>query len=294
MAFPSWPATSRSSASAARPPRRSAVSVTDDIERVDILKDAAATAIYGSRGSNGVVIITTKRGVEGKATVTFNSYVGTQSASKRLDLLNSSEYLEIFSESALNDGYDLADPDDDLDHNFFGEPGVADSLNTDWQSAILRSAPGEQRRAGREWRRRSASLSPGRDLVRPVRHRHPVGLSANRRAAQSRFQPDRAAGAQHLAGGVRATTTIGSRATATSKASSPTRSASRHSLPIRLANGDFAGPDDDLVYVNPVALAALNPVTSPLDQHSRQRRRRVCGSSRRFSTPAGWESTWST
>ena len=60
----------------------------DEIESVDILKDAAATAIYGSRGSNGVVMITTKRGVAGRTNVTFNSYVGTQSASRRLALLN--------------------------------------------------------------------------------------------------------------------------------------------------------------------------------------------------------------
>ena len=56
----------------------------DEVETVDILKDAAAAAIYGSRGSNGVVLITTKRGTPGRTNVTFNSYVGTQSASRRL------------------------------------------------------------------------------------------------------------------------------------------------------------------------------------------------------------------
>ena len=78
----------------------------DDIDHVDILKDAAATAIYGSRGSNGVVVITTKRGLEGKTSVTFNSYIGSQSASKRVSLLTGPEYQEFFQESAINDGVD--------------------------------------------------------------------------------------------------------------------------------------------------------------------------------------------
>ena len=50
----------------------------DEIASIDILKDAAAAAIYGSRGSNGVVMITTKRGAAGRTNVTFNSYIGTQ------------------------------------------------------------------------------------------------------------------------------------------------------------------------------------------------------------------------
>ncbi|HEU4474304.1 MAG TPA: TonB-dependent receptor plug domain-containing protein, partial [Gemmatimonadales bacterium] len=104
----------------------------DEVESVDVLKDAAAAAIYGSRGSNGVVLITTKRGAIGRTNVTFNSYVGTQSAAKRLELLNSTEYLEFFNESAFNDGYG---------ENFYGEIGVADSVSSDWQDAVLRSAP---------------------------------------------------------------------------------------------------------------------------------------------------------
>ena len=113
---------------------------TDDIERVDILKDAAATAIYGSRGSNGVVVITTKRGLEGKATVTFNSY----SAPSRPPSGSICSTLPIPGDLPRERGqrrFDLTDPDNGLDPNYFGEPGVADSLNTDWQSAILRSAP---------------------------------------------------------------------------------------------------------------------------------------------------------
>ncbi len=104
----------------------------DEIETIDVLKDAAASAIYGSRGSNGVVMITTKRGSLGKPVVSFNAYAGTQSPSKRLKLLNSTQYITYMNEAASNDGYG---PD------YFGPVGVADSINTNWQDQVLRSAP---------------------------------------------------------------------------------------------------------------------------------------------------------
>ncbi|HWA15658.1 MAG TPA: TonB-dependent receptor plug domain-containing protein, partial [Gemmatimonadales bacterium] len=102
---------------------------TEDIASIDVLKDAAAASIYGSRGSNGVVLITTKRGQAGRSSITFNSYVGTQKVSKRVDMLTGDEYLEYMREAAVNDGYD---PDD-----YFPESGA----NTDWQNAIFRNAP---------------------------------------------------------------------------------------------------------------------------------------------------------
>lgn len=102
---------------------------TEDIASIDVLKDAAAASIYGSRGSNGVVLITTKRGQVGKSQVSFNAYYGTQSVSKKLDLMNGPEYLEYFREAAANDG---EDPDD-----WFPATGA----NTDWQDQVFRRAP---------------------------------------------------------------------------------------------------------------------------------------------------------
>lgn len=63
-----------------------------DITSMDILKDASATAIYGSRGANGVIIITTKRGVKGESTISYNAYVGWQQMPKKLDLLDLRQY----------------------------------------------------------------------------------------------------------------------------------------------------------------------------------------------------------
>ncbi|MCW3786883.1 SusC/RagA family TonB-linked outer membrane protein [Plebeiibacterium sediminum] len=66
----------------------------NDIETIQVLKDAAAASIYGSRGSNGVVIITTKKGKSGKPTISFNSYVGINKTAKKLDVLSSEEWVE--------------------------------------------------------------------------------------------------------------------------------------------------------------------------------------------------------
>ena len=63
-----------------------------DIESMEILKDASATAIYGSRGANGVVLITTKRGKSGKTNVSYDGYVGFQKLAKKLDMMNASEW----------------------------------------------------------------------------------------------------------------------------------------------------------------------------------------------------------
>ena len=71
----------------------------DDIESLEVLKDASATAIYGSRGSNGVILITTKRGKEGKARISFESYVSFQSPSRLISVLNGSEYADFVNEA---------------------------------------------------------------------------------------------------------------------------------------------------------------------------------------------------
>lgn len=66
----------------------------DDIQSIEVLKDAASAAIYGSRGSNGVVIVTTKRGKSGKPTVTFSGSFGWQTAEKKLDIMTAKEWME--------------------------------------------------------------------------------------------------------------------------------------------------------------------------------------------------------
>lgn len=74
----------------------------NDVESIEVLKDASSAAIYGSRGSNGVVLITTKKGQEGKATVTYNGYYGWQTVSKKIDMLNAYEYADLVKDARNN------------------------------------------------------------------------------------------------------------------------------------------------------------------------------------------------
>lgn len=98
-----------------------------DIESIEVLKDASATAIYGNRGANGVIIITTKRGSIGKkAIVTFDSYYGSQDLTKKLDLVNASEFAQMYNELTKSKYYENPEA--------LGE-------GTDWQDVIFRTAP---------------------------------------------------------------------------------------------------------------------------------------------------------
>lgn len=103
-----------------------------DIVSMDILKDASATAIYGSRASNGVIMITTKRGQAGNATVTYDGYVGWQEMPKKYDMLNLREYAmhHNYRANELN----LLDPS-----SAFVRPELLGE-GTDWQDELFRKA----------------------------------------------------------------------------------------------------------------------------------------------------------
>jgi TonB-linked SusC/RagA family outer membrane protein len=104
----------------------------NDIQSIEVLKDASATAIYGSRGANGVVLITTKRGDPGETIVDFNSTVGIQQPAKTLDLLNGQQFATLVNESRVNQGLDPFFSESEI--NSFGE-------GTDWQKELFESAP---------------------------------------------------------------------------------------------------------------------------------------------------------
>lgn len=75
-----------------------------DIESIDVLKDAASAAIYGAQAANGVVLITTKQGKEGRAKVTFDGYYGWQNAPRKIKMLNADQYRMIMDEQNINSG----------------------------------------------------------------------------------------------------------------------------------------------------------------------------------------------
>ncbi|MDX9883884.1 MAG: TonB-dependent receptor [Prolixibacteraceae bacterium] len=93
----------------------------DDIVSIDVLKDASATAIYGSRAANGVIIITTKKGESGKQLISYNSYVGVETVSNSIDMMSGLEYRKYMADNGLS-----INPEDDM------------GVNTNWQDELTR------------------------------------------------------------------------------------------------------------------------------------------------------------
>lgn len=103
----------------------------NDIESYDILKDGAATAIYGSRAANGVILITTKRGKTGDAKVTYDSWFALATPSKKFDLLNAEQFVEIANEKFRNAG--------GTDRAFLQKNADGSIVDTDWQKEVFRN-----------------------------------------------------------------------------------------------------------------------------------------------------------
>ena len=135
----------------------------DDVQSIEVLKDAASTAMYGSRGSNGIVIVTTKKGVSGKPSFSFSQYYGVQTIEKKLDIMNSAEWIDYATESinkrwvALSPGNSASDSyavranyfnlANTTDYNlanitYMVDPrwGTNQVANIDWQDAFYRPA----------------------------------------------------------------------------------------------------------------------------------------------------------
>ncbi|RZK46331.1 MAG: SusC/RagA family TonB-linked outer membrane protein, partial [Pedobacter sp.] len=148
-----------------------------DIESIQVLKDASSTAIYGSRGASGVVIITTKRGKSGTPTVSVNAFAGVQRRSKKIDVMNRDQYVEWFIDGrnqawldqpvipadpnqtphTINDAntrrqlypsanslYMIPDGKGGYKYNFFDPNSVSTMPDNDWQDMLFRDAPMQQ------------------------------------------------------------------------------------------------------------------------------------------------------
>ncbi len=115
----------------------------NDIASMEILKDASSTAIYGSRGSNGVVIITTKRGTPGKTTVSIDAYSGINKSLGRIDVFNGPEFAEYKRESRRAGGHYPDGPATDAADAIIFEPVELESIklgrSTDYPDALLRT-----------------------------------------------------------------------------------------------------------------------------------------------------------
>ena len=119
----------------------------DDVESISVLKDASATAIYGSRGANGVLLITTKRGSKGKINVSYSGYYGITTAIKEYDVMNSAEYIQLKKWATYNANPDAYTGIDDPNLMRVGDvfrdqeemEGYLAGTDTDWQSLIFRN-----------------------------------------------------------------------------------------------------------------------------------------------------------
>jgi TonB-linked SusC/RagA family outer membrane protein len=108
---------------------------SDNIASLDVLKDASATAIYGSRGANGVIIITTKRGTSQKATSTYNGYIGISEAIDTYRLFNGQEYAQFKADAALGNSNS---PNTNLySLTNIEKANLAAGVSTDWQDLLL-------------------------------------------------------------------------------------------------------------------------------------------------------------
>lgn len=100
-----------------------------DIESIEVLKDAASAAIYGTRAATGVILVTTKKGKSGKISVNYNGFAGTSGPAKKLNLLNGSEYATLMNERSVNDGGAVK----------YTDP-ASYGKGTDWQDAIFNNS----------------------------------------------------------------------------------------------------------------------------------------------------------
>ena len=107
-----------------------------DIEAIDVLKDAASCAIYGARGANGVILVTTKQGKSGKLTVTYDGFYGVQNVQKMPELLNAREYMDIQSQVNFNMGKDPIDWRGILNPSLYNSIMDGSFVGTDWLDAI--------------------------------------------------------------------------------------------------------------------------------------------------------------
>ncbi|SFD32111.1 TonB-linked outer membrane protein, SusC/RagA family [Algibacter lectus] len=120
----------------------------NDISSIEVLKDASATAIYGSRASNGVILVTTKRGVTGKTSVNFSSYYGQTSVINHLDLMNGEEFASLRREAERTVSGNGTYPDDSTIFDNIALESLKEGRETDWQKLIYGNGSKENHQLG--------------------------------------------------------------------------------------------------------------------------------------------------
>jgi len=214
-----------------------------DIVSMDVLKDASATAIYGARASNGVIMITTKRGQSGEATITYDGYVGWQTMPKKLKVMNLQQYAK------HNNA--LADAQIKSANNTFVRPDLLGE-GTEWQDELFRTAP---------MHNHNLSITGGN---KDVTYALSAGyLNQDGIAIGSGFKRQSLRGnldaniKPWLRGGLSFSLTDSKQEMGTENGSIMDALASQPSTAVRNPDGAFDGPDDEWMPDNPVALNSI-------------------------------------
>ena len=215
-----------------------------DIVSMDILKDASATAIYGSRASNGVIMITTKRGKAGEATVTYDGYVGWQAMPKKLDVMDLQQYARHYN--------DIADAQIKSASSSYVRPDLL-AKGTDWQDELFSHALMTSH---------NVSVTGGSDKITYALsggylNQDGIALGSGFKRQTLRGNTD-AQIKKWLKGGFNFSL-ADSRQETHSNAGDIILTAllSQPSVAVHSADGSFDGPDDQWMPDNPVALAEI-------------------------------------
>ena len=214
-----------------------------DIVSMDILKDASATAIYGSRASNGVIMITTKKGASGEGRITYDGYIGWQQMPKTLDVMNLQEYAQHHNDIST-EGIQAANGN-------FIHPELL-STGTDWQKELFSTA---------FMTNHNLSFSGGsKEITYAISggylNQDGIALGTSFKRLTLRANVD-AQIKSWLKGGLNFSMADSKQNTATGNSLIMTALQSQPSVAVRNPDGSFDGPDDVWMPDNPVALALI-------------------------------------
>ena len=227
----------------------------NDVESIDVLKDASATAIYGSRGANGVVMVTTKQAQEGHTEINFDYSYGIQHTAKTYDMLNASQYAALHNEMRTNAG-----PEYSLNPAFSDPESLG--TGTDWMDAIFRTAP--MQKVNLSMLGGNQKISHATSLGYYTQDGIMKNSSYNRLSLQSNISSKIVSNVT-----VRANVNLSAENRRTQPVSTVIQNAMRilPSIPIQDENGEYAGPTGNAEWNG----NALNPVAIINEQNYRMK-----------------------
>ena len=227
----------------------------NDVESIDVLKDASATAIYGSRGANGVVMVTTKQAQEGHTEINFDYSYGIQHSAKTYKMLDASQYAALHNEMRTNAG-----PEYSLNPAFADPESLG--AGTDWVDAIFRTAP--MQKVNLSMLGGNQKISHATSLGYYTQDGIMKNSSYNRLSLQSNISSKLASNIT-----VRANVNLSAENRRTQPVSTVIQNAMRilPSIPIYDDNGEYAGPTGNAEWNG----NALNPVAIINEQNYRMK-----------------------